>query len=192
MQDDECECGSCDACSSLGEAMDSPLLAPLSSAQYISGTAAALTPPGSLLDDSVCVPALSDNGASRGSGCVKTLDGAILSTFVAADAGPIAVGNNAASLHCEGSYIYMFERYGADGGGDVVLRRMKHTPDLRLPVVFSEATEIYDHGYEFASSRAAGRTVKLLHGSTIKPFLNAGKLGWWKVRLVSDMTHAAL
>ena len=195
MQTDESDCEPCDTCSSLEQPVNSisPLLAYESSQQQISAAAGSmLRPPGLLLDDADYVPALSDNGASRGCGCVRTLDGAILSTFIAADAGYIAVGNNAGGLHSEGSYVYMFERYGADGSGDVVLRRMKHTPDLRVPVVFSEATEIYDHGYEFTSSRAAGRVVKLVDGSTVKLFLNKSKLGWWKVRPVTNKTHAAM
>ena len=55
-------------------------------------------PPGSLVNEAGCVPALSDNGDSRGSGCSKSLNGAILSTLRREDAGSIAVGEDSASL----------------------------------------------------------------------------------------------
>ena len=77
------------------------------------------------LTDNGCVAALSDNGASRGSGCSKTLDGAILSTLRKEDAGSIAVGEDSANLTSMGSYLYLIERFGKDGGGDAVIRRIK-------------------------------------------------------------------
>ena len=95
-------------------------------------------PPGSLTTSKNCVPALSDNGASFKTSCAKTLDGAILESYSKADAGTLSVGDEGARLESKGSYIYIYERFGSDGSGELVARRMKHTPSLHLPIVFSE------------------------------------------------------
>ena len=142
------------------------------------------------LTDNGCVAALSDNGASRGSGCSKTLDGAILSTLRKEDAGSIAVGEDSANLTSMGSYLYLIERFGKDGGGDVVVRRLKYTPSLRLPIVFSEANDVYDHNYLITFDARHGRMVTPPGGPSVQLFMNQGKLGWWRARPVTDKRRA--
>jgi hypothetical protein len=80
-------------------------------------------------------PGLSDNGASLRSSCAKTLDGAVLSTFCGSDSGRLDVGEDGAALVSRGSYVYMLERSGKNHVTELVLRRMKHTPNLKLHYV---------------------------------------------------------
>ena len=51
--------------------------------------------------------ALSDNGASWKTNCARTLDGAIMDTYCAEDAGDMAVGDQGATLESHGSYVYV-------------------------------------------------------------------------------------
>ena len=85
-------------------------------------------------------PALCDNGASKGTSCSRTLEGAIPGTRKLEDAGDISLGSDGASLESLGSYLFALERFGVDSS-EVVLRRMKHTPNLPMAMVFSEASE---------------------------------------------------
>ena len=147
-------------------------------------------PPGSLATSKNCVPALSDNGASFKTSCAKTLDGAILESYSKADAGTLSVGDEGARLESKGSYIYIYERFGSDGSGELVARRMKHTPSLHLPIVFSEATEVYRHGYTYQFSAAEGRLMTTSDGQRIPLHISASKLGWLRTRPITDKAQA--
>ena len=142
-------------------------------------------PPGTLEDDSQCVPALSDNGASYETHCSRTLDGALLDTYNPDDAGDLDLGDADSKLRCCGSYEYVYERFGADGSGELVVRRMKHTPNLQLKVVFSEPTEVYKHRYRFDFTDT-GRVMRSPSGHSIPLHMSSHKLGWLKVRPVTD------
>ena len=96
-------------------------------------------PPGTVSNDARCVPGLCDDGASFNAGCSRSLAGAILDTYSADGECRMSVGSNEANagLTAKGSYVYVFERYGADGSGELVARRLRHTPDLPVHIVFS-------------------------------------------------------
>jgi len=68
-----------------------------------------------------------DNGASNGTSCCKTLNGAVAGTFCASDAGDIGLGSEGAVLKCKGSWVYVLRRVGALGE-ETVARRLKYTP----------------------------------------------------------------
>ena len=106
-------------------------------------------PPGTVSDDARCVPGLCDDGASYNAGCARSVAGAILDTYSADGECRMDVGTSEAGLNAKGSYVYVFERYGADGSGELVARRLRHTPDLPVHIVFSEASEVYGHQYKF-------------------------------------------
>ena len=142
-------------------------------------------PPGTLESNDGCVPALSDNGASFTTSCAKTLDGAILESYNASDAGDLSVGDEGASLESKGSYLYVYERFGRDGSGEVIVRRMKHTPRLHLQIVFSEPTEVYKHGYSYTFD-GKGRTMKTANGQLIPLHMSNQKLGWLKTKPITD------
>ena len=127
------------------------------------------------------VPGLSDNGASLRSSCAKSLDGAILSTFRGSDGGSLDVGEDGVALVSRGSYLYMLERSGKNGITELVLRRMKHTPRLKLHYVFSEPTEVRTHGYSFAHDQR-GRFMTTNRGVCIELNMSSAQLGWLAVR----------
>jgi hypothetical protein len=133
------------------------------------------------LHDNETVPGLSDNGASLQSSCAKSLDGAILSTFRGSDCGSLDVGEDGVALVSRGSYLYMLERSGTNGVTELVLRRMKHTPSLKLHYVFSEPTEVHMHGYSFAHDQR-GRFMSTDCGVCIKLNMSSARLGWLAVR----------
>ena len=133
------------------------------------------------LPDGGTVPGLSDNGASLRSSCAKSLDGAILSTFRGSDGGSLDVGEDGVALVSRGSYLYMLERSGTNGITELVLRRMKHTPSLKLHYVFSEPTEVHAHGYSFAHDRR-GRFMITDCGVCIELNMSSAQLGWLAVR----------
>ena len=87
-----------------------------------------------------------DNGASEGTSCSKTLEGAIPGTLCLDDAGDIGIGSDGVMLSSLGSYLYVLERRAVNGT-EIVVRRMKHTPSLPQNMVFSEASENAEHGY---------------------------------------------
>ena len=143
-------------------------------------------PPGTLQSSDDCVPALSDNGASYRSSCVKSLRGAVLETFAPEDGGSLAAANEAGGLHVEGSYIFVFDRFGADGSGERVARRIKYAPNLGLPLVIAESTEVEEHGYEYTHRRGDGRVMTTASGARIPLIMSGTKLGWLKLRPVTD------
>ena len=142
-------------------------------------------PAGALCSDEGCYAGLSDNGASYKSGCARSLRGALLHTLKKEDAGGMAVGDRDAALQSLGSYEYLFVRYGSDGSGELLRRRLKHTPNLPVEFVFSEPTEVYLHKYRFRFDDQ-GRVMTTAEGRDIPLFMSsATKLGWFKVRPVA-------
>ena len=129
--------------------------------------------------------ALCDNGASQGSGCTKLLDGAIPGTYWAKDAGEIAVGDASTTLGSDGSYLYMHERIGSNNKGEIVLRRLKHTPNLSITTVYDEATE-NELGYDIKWPAKQSRSLTSPTGTELKLIMSTNKLGWLKVRPVTD------
>ena len=102
----------------------------------------------------------------------------------------MGVGTNDSGLESKGSYIFIFERYGSDGSGEVVARRMRHTPNLPVHVVFSEAAEVYSHDYQFVFTKQ-GRVMTTSAGKQVPLFMgNHTKLGWLKVKPVTDQQRA--
>ena len=97
----------------------------------------------------------------------------------------MVVGKSSNSLESTGSYWYLHERFAANGVGDVALRVMKHTPELSVPLVYSEPTECKDHGYTFEQlPYSAQRVMTSPGGPSMDLFMNASLLGWLKVRPV--------
>ena len=100
-------------------------------------------------------------------------------------AGDLNVGDEGASLESKGSYLYVYERFGRDGSGEVIVRRMKHTPRLHQQIVFSEATEVYKHGYSYTFD-GKGRTMKTANGQLIPLHMSNQKLCWLKTKPITD------
>ena len=130
-------------------------------------------------------PALMDNGASKGTSCSKTLDGAIPGTLRLADAGDIGLGSDGVVLSSLGSYLYVRERRAANGT-EIVVRRMKHTPTLPMAMVFSEASENAEHGYGIYWEPGEMRKIKPPSGPMLELFMSGSSLGWLKVKPVTD------
>jgi hypothetical protein len=130
-------------------------------------------------------PALMDNGASNGTSCTRSLDGAVPGTYVGADAGAIGIGSEGASLTSKGSWIFVLERRGAKGV-ETVVRRMKYTPDLPMYMVFSEANENVEHGYSIIWNAGEQRTMVSPTGAVIHLFMSKSNLGWLQVIPVVD------
>jgi hypothetical protein len=131
------------------------------------------------------VAALCDNGASRRVSCTKSLAGAVPSSFQSLPE-TLSVGDKDSGLRSLGSYDFVLERQGSNGETETVVRRMKHTPNLHLPMVISEGTEVYDHAYRFTFERDAGRVMTTDTGQHIPLFITSGKLGWLRVRPITD------
>ena len=80
----------------------------------------------------------------------------------------------------------MLERSGTNGVTELVLRRMKHTPSLKLHYVFSEPTEVRTHGYRFAHDQR-GRCMTTDRNVCIELNMSPAQLGWLAVRpIVSE------
>ena len=153
----------------------------------LSGLVLNASPPISFKQLTDCFPALSDNGASVGSGCAKTTDGALPGTYKASDAGQLGVGDEGGQLNSEGSYLYALYREGKDGVVELVIRRLKHTPDLRLAMVFDEATEVYKFKRDCRWNDVDGRWFEDKEGKPIIALeMSDNKLGWYKVRPCYD------
>ena len=129
--------------------------------------------------------ALMDNGASSNTSCSKSLDGAIPGTFKAEDAGEIGLGSDGASLTSNGSHLYALKRFGHNGS-ELVVRRLKHTPSLPMPYVFSEATENKKHGYGIYWAPGKRRVIKSPSGQEIELFHSESDLGWLKVAIITN------
>ena len=129
--------------------------------------------------------ALMDNGASSNTSCSKSLDGAISGTFKAEDAGEIGLGSDGASLTSNGSYLFALKRFGYNGS-ELVVRRLKHTPNLPMAFVFSEATENKKHGYGIYWEPGQRRVLKSPSGQEIQLFHSDSDLGWLKVSVVTN------
>ena len=97
----------------------------------------------------LCGFGVCDKAASMQYSCAQTLHGAILHTHRPADEGRVRVGKGGATLLSLGSYLYVLERTGKNHVTELVLRRMMHTPKLKVQYVFSEPTEAHTHGYRF-------------------------------------------
>ena len=69
------------------------------------------------------------------------MEGAIPGTLRMEDAGEMTVGDEGGKLTSKGSHLYLLERFGADGKGEMVIRRLKHTPNLSLEMVLDEPSE---------------------------------------------------
>ena len=143
-------------------------------------------PPPDIADDIGHVPALCDDGASLLANCTRSLDGAIPGTHRPEDAVSLGVGNDEASLVSEGTHWFLYWRYGATGKGEMVARRMHYTPNLNVPIVFSEAAEVYHHQYSIAFDRVKGRVFTPPNGEPIRLFMSSTKLGWFKVKPIKD------
>ena len=141
--------------------------------------------------DSGLVPALCDDGASFSVSCTRSIDGAVPGSYSDKDAESLSVGNKNSALRSLGSYLFVLERFAANGSKELVLRRMKHTPDLHLPMVISEPTEVYGHQYKIAFDAKQGRVFTSNTGQELPLFMNSVKLGWLKVRKVVDTATVA-
>ena len=131
------------------------------------------------------VPALMDNGASNGTSCSRTLDGAVLGTFCASDAGDIGLGSEGAVLESKGSWLYCLRRYGTDSS-EVVVRRLKYTPRLPMAMVFSEASENVTHGYNIMWKAGEQRVMESPGGTVIRLHMSESELGYLNVKPETD------
>ena len=130
-------------------------------------------------------PALMDNGASNGTSCTRTLDGAVPGTFRATDAGSIGIGSEGVSLLSKGSWLFVLERRGANCS-EVVVRRLKFTPKLPMSMVFSEANENVVHGYSIIWNAGEKRTMVAPSGQRIQLHMSKSDLGWLQVVPITD------
>ena len=130
------------------------------------------------------VPALMDNGASNGTSCSRTTDGAVAGTFRASDACEIGLGSQGATLSCKGSWLYVLHRFGKTTS-EIVVRRLKYTPDLPMPIVFSEASENVEHGYSIDWPAGEGRRMTSPKGGVIELHMSKTNLGWLKVSAIT-------
>ena len=131
-------------------------------------------------------PALMDNGASNGTSCTRSLDGAVPGTFRAADAGAIGIGSEGVALESKGSWLFVVERRGAKGS-EIVVRRMKYTPKLPMYAVFSEANENVEHGYTIVWKAGEQRTMVSPSGEVIHLFMSKSNLGWLQIVPITDV-----
>ena len=131
------------------------------------------------------VPALMDNGASNGTSCSRTLDGAVPGTFCASDAGNIGLGSEGAVLESKGSWLYVLHRHGTDSC-ELVVRRLKYTPNLPMAIVFSEASENMTHGYSIMWKAGEQRVMESPEGLVIRLHMSKSKLGYLKVKPETD------
>ena len=136
--------------------------------------------------DGEYVAALMDDGASEVSGCARTMDGVIPGTLKMSDAGTLGVGTEGAVLRSHGSHLYIFERLAANGNKEVVVRRLKYTPTLPIPFVFSEASENYQHGCSVNWPHNRPRELITSNGKVMQLFMSEGKLGFLKVKPIKD------
>jgi hypothetical protein len=80
----------------------------------------------------------------------------------------------------------MLERSGKNHVTELVLRRMMHTPKLKVHYIFSEPTEVHTHGYQFAHDQN-GRVMTTDRKVCIELNMSPAQLGWLTVRpVVSD------
>ena len=133
------------------------------------------------------VPALMDNGASSGTSCTRSLEGAVAGTFNASDAGDIGLGSEGAVLKSKGSWLFVLHRHGTNSS-ELVVRRMKYTPNLPMAMVFSEACENGVHGYNIVWKAGEGRLMESPSGVVIKLHMSKSNLGYLKVKPVTDTT----
>jgi len=134
---------------------------------------------------------LFDNGATTEASCTRTLAGVIPHTHDWSGVGAIGMGSDSAYLESRGSHLFMYIREGKDGTREVVLRRMRHTPDLRLDAVFSEACEVYEHGYEISFDAMHGRILSAPHpnqkyGYRVPLIMSETMLGFLRCHPVDD------
>ena len=135
-------------------------------------------PPGTVVASEGCIPALCDDGASYDASCSRTLRGAMLDTYSSAGECHMGVGTNDSGLESKGSYVFVFERFGSDGSGELVARRMRHTPNLPVHMVFSEGAEVYSHNYQFVFTSTQGRVMTTSTGKQVPLYMGAHtKLG---------------
>ena len=102
----------------------------------------------------------------------------------------MGVGTNDSGLESKGSYIFVFERIGSDGTSELVARRMRHTPNLPVHMVFSEGAEVYSHDHQFVFTKQ-GRGMTTSTGKRVPLYMGAHtKLGWLKVKPVLEQARA--
>ena len=84
----------------------------------------------------------------------------------------------------------MYIRQGSDTR-EVVLRRLWYTPDLRVDIVFSEACEVYEHGYDITFDATRGRVLTVSRPTkqrqySVPLFMSESMLGLMRCTPVSD------
>ena len=71
----------------------------------------------------------------------------------------------------------------------MVLRRMKHTPNLPMAMVFSEACENKLHGYGIYWSPGQTRVIEAPSGQKLELFMSGSDLGWLKVEPITKKSE---
>ena len=102
-------------------------------------------------------------------------------TFRSSDAGDIGLGSEGAVLKSKGSWLFVLHRYGINSS-ELVVRRMKYTPALPMAMVFSEASENVDYGYNISWKAGEGRTMESPSGLIMKLHMSKSNLGYLKVK----------
>ena len=128
--------------------------------------------------------ALMDNGASTGTSCTRSMDGAIPGTFDASDAGNIGLGSEDAFLASSGSWLFVLIRSGATGR-EIIVRRMKVCLKLPMAMVFSEGTE-NKLGYEIIWAPGHKRMMVSPTGVKLELFMFDSGLGYVHIKPVTD------
>ena len=79
----------------------------------------------------------------------------------------------ASSLRAATYLVFVFERFiGSDVSGELVARRMRHTPNLPVHMVFSEGAEVYSHNYKFVFTKQ-GRVITTSTGKQVPLYMGA-------------------
>jgi len=84
----------------------------------------------------------------------------------------------------------MHERFGSNNEGEIVLRRLKHTPNLSITTVYDEPTE-NELGYDIKWPAKQPRSLTSPAGTELTLIMSSKKLGWLKVRPVTDEVRMA-
>ena len=103
------------------------------------------------------------------------------------DAGGLGVGDESMKLECMGSYLYVHKRYDMYGNSHYAVRRLNHSPNLRIKVVYSEGLEVNQHGYDMVWSKGEPRTfINHKSGRRYGLTMTESGLGWWRAVPITD------
>jgi len=126
---------------------------------------------------------LLDNGASVN--VMKTLKGAILSTYVPDEPGDgISVGDENAELESNGSYVYANRYTDRNGAQVVMLIRASYCPGVICNII-SEPVLVYQEKCSITFG-GDGRVITMADGKRLCLSMTSNGLGWLKSDPITD------